>query len=436
MGASGILARGLAVGTALIALGSCQTMGYYAQALGGQMQVWRATRPIERWVRDESVERSLRHRLERVAEIREYASRELALPDNRSFRGYADLHRPYVLWNVFAAQEFSLDPVTWCFPFAGCVAYRGYFSEQGARRFAARLRDKGFDVFVGGVPAYSTLGWFSDPVLNTFVHYPETELARLIFHELAHQVVYVRDDTVFNESFATAVELEGVRRWLARQGSPERLRAFEQAQERKQQFLALVARTRAELRSVYAADRPKEDKRAAKAAVFAAMREAYAALRREWGGFPGYDRWFEEPLDNAKLASVAAYNDLVPAFQGLIAQANGDLGVFYAEVRKLARLPKARRLARLGGKVPDVTTQDTQRTQRPGEALQWESRTAAEASARLQVSREQKPSASCLGCIFSRHPVLPRSPPWFEVPASFREKRRCESCIPNPGASF
>jgi predicted aminopeptidase len=329
-------------------LGGCQTLSYYAQAIGGQMELWNEARPIDRLVRDEKTDYGLRERLARIAEIRDFASRELALPDDGSYREYADLNRDYAVWNVFAASEFSLDPVQWCFPIAGCVAYRGYFSEEKARAFAVGLQARGYDVFVGGVPAYSTLGWFDDPVLSTFVSYPEAEIARLIFHELAHRVAYVRDDTMFNESFATAVELEGVERWIGKRGTPERHQAFRVAQARKEQFLELTGRTRERLRAVYAQDLPEPQKRAAKAEVLRGMRAEYDELKLAWGGFAGYDRWFDEPLNNAKLVSVAAYSDLVPAFRRMLDESNGDMASFYREVQRLARLPKAERLAALG----------------------------------------------------------------------------------------
>ncbi|MGH8678984.1 MAG: aminopeptidase [Burkholderiales bacterium] len=340
--------RFAAIAAGLIWLGGCQTLGYYTQAVGGQFEIWRASRPVESWVRDERTEQGLRERLKRVIQIRDFASRELALPDNGSYRKYADLQRPFVVWNVFAAPELSLEPVRWCFPFAGCVAYRGYFARSDAERFGSGLRDKGFDVFVGGVPAYSTLGWFDDPLLNTFIRFPETEVARLIFHELAHQVAYARDDTMFNESFATTVELEGIHRWVQKHGTTEQREAFETAQQRKRDFLALVAQTRTALRDTYALDAPKAEKRAAKAVIFAAMRDEYAKLKQRWGGFAGYDYWFEEPLNNAKLVSVAAYSELVPAFQRLLKEKNGDLAAFYAEIKAIAKLPEAERRSRLG----------------------------------------------------------------------------------------
>jgi len=335
-------------------LSGCQTLGYYAQAIGGQMALWREAKPIEGLVRDERTDAALRERLARVAEIRDFASRELALPDDGSYREYADVHRDYVLWNVFAAPEFSLDPVQWCFPIAGCVAYRGYFSEEKARAFAASLAKRGFDVFVGGVPAYSTLGWFDDPVLSTFVSYPEAEIARLIFHELAHRVAYVRDDTMFNESFAVAVETEGVERWISNRGTPEQHQAFQVAQARKGQFLDLAGRTRERLRAAYAQHLPEPEKRAAKETILREMRDEYGLLKASWGGFAGYDRWFEEPLNNAKLVSVAAYSDLVPAFQRMLAEADGDMGTFYREVQRLAKLPRPERLARLGAEVSNA----------------------------------------------------------------------------------
>lgn len=341
-------AASLVLAAALPLVAGCQTLDYYAQAIGGQMELWREARPIDRLVADEKLDAGLRQRLARVAQIRDFASLELALPDDGSYREYADLRRDYVVWNVFAAPEFSLDPVQWCFPIAGCVAYRGYFSEQKARAFAARLEKRGFDVFVGGVPAYSTLGWFDDPVLSTFVSYPEAEIARLIFHELAHRVAYVRDDTTFNESFAVVVETQGVERWISKRGMPEQQQAFQVVQARKGQFLDLIGRTRERLRAAYAENRSEPQKRAAKAAILRALRDDYELLKASWGGFAGYDRWFDAPLNNAKLVSVAAYSDLVPGFQRMLAQTNGDMARFYRDVQRLAKLPKAGRLAALG----------------------------------------------------------------------------------------
>jgi len=333
-------------------LSGCQTIGFYAQAVNGQFAVWRAAEPIEHVLEDEQTKPALRQRLLLVSDIREFASSEISLPDNDSYRRYADLKRPYVVWNVFAAPEFSLEPVTWCFPFAGCVGYRGYFSREGAEKFADRLKETGLnnknlDVFVGGVPAYSTLGWFSDPVLNTFIGYQDTELARLIFHELAHQVAYAKGDTMFNESFATTVELEGVRRWLAHTGRSAEFEAFKSSRARHQDFLDLVTRARDELNAIYEGETSDEVKRTMKVDAYSSLRTDYAKLKEGWGGFSGYDAWFENSLNNAKLVSVAAYNLLVPAFQSLLAEHDGDLEKFYAAVVELAKLTPEERSARL-----------------------------------------------------------------------------------------
>jgi len=331
-------------------LSGCQTIGFYAQAVNGQLAVWRATEPIETVLENDQTDPALRQRLVLVSEIREFASNNLGLPDNNSYRRYADLKRPYVVWNVFAAPEFSLVPVRWCFPIAGCVGYRGYFSREGADKFATRLKetglnDKDLDVFVGGVPAYSTLGWFADPVLNTFIGYRDAELARLIFHELSHQVAYAKGDTMFNESFATTVELEGVRRWLEHTGRSDEFGAFIAGRRRQQDFLDLVMRTRDLLAAVYEEEMPDEEKRSRKVDTYTQLREGYAKLKDQWGGFSGYDRWFGESLNNAKLGSVAAYNQLVPAFQELLAEHGGDLKPFYQAVAKLAKLTPEERSA-------------------------------------------------------------------------------------------
>lgn len=334
---------------ALAAFAGCSTLGYYFQAMNGQMELTRKARPIPQVLDDEHTPAELKVRLARVQEIRTFASQELALPDNSSYRRYADLQRPYVVWNVFATEEFSVAPKQWCFPIAGCVGYRGYFSQEAAEAFAAQLREKGGDVYVGGVPAYSTLGWMDDPVLSTFIRYPDTEIARLIFHELAHQVVYLPGDSTFNESFATAVELEGVKRWLAARGTPEQFADFQAAQVRKRDFAALVTRYRDKLALLYAGGIDPPAMRRAKADTLEQMRADYRTLREQWGGFAGYDWWFEQPLNNAQIASVAMYTQLVPGFQKILAESGGDLPRFYAEVKQLAKAPEQQRLAALEG---------------------------------------------------------------------------------------
>ena len=332
---------------ALLLAGGCQTLGYYAQAVTGQMEIWREARPVEKILQDPAIEPELQARLRRALVIREFASRELALPDNDSYRSYADLGRPFVVWNVFATGEFSIRPREWCFPVAGCVAYRGYFSESQAQRFAERLRGENLDVFVAGVPAYSTIGWFDDPLLNTFLRYPEPELARLMFHELAHQVLYVAGDTTFNESFATAVELEGMERWLAAEGTPSQRQTYDAMRGYRRGFIDLVAAYRARLEAMYLLTLPDEEKRLRKAGILADMKVAYLALKESWGGFAGYDRFFEGELTNAHFVPVASYAELVPGFRRMLAESGNDFERFYAEVKALGKLEPDARRARL-----------------------------------------------------------------------------------------
>ena len=325
----------------------CTNAGYYYQAVEGQVQIWKRSRPIAQLIEDRNTSPQMRERLSLALRVRDFASAELALPDNGSYRNYADLERPFVVWNVFAAQEFSVTPKEWCFPFAGCVGYRGYFSSAGAERFAGQLGREGLDVFVAGIPAYSTLGWFDDPVLNTVIRYADAQLAQLIFHELAHQVAYVSGDTVFNESFAVAVELEGVERWLAREGDAAKRAAFALHEQRKDEFVALVMKYRERLKALYASPVPDAQKRQGKAEVFAEMKTQYLALKASWEGYAGYDRFFAEDLNNAHLVPVATYSELVPGFRRLLSENGGDFKRFYAAVRKIGKLPKAQRLEKL-----------------------------------------------------------------------------------------
>ncbi|MFN0040806.1 MAG: aminopeptidase [Burkholderiales bacterium] len=340
----------------------CASVGYYFQAMGGQMEIWQRSRPITKWIDAADTDADLREKLRTVQKIRDFASRELALPDNGSYRKYADLEREYVVWNVFATEEFSIEPVQWCFPIAGCVAYRGYFEEASANEFADGLRRKNLDVMVGGVAAYSTLGWFDDPVLNTFIRYPEVELARMLFHELAHQVVYVKDDSVFNESFATAVELEGTARWLRVHGSSGQLAGFEARQVRRREFTELIARARVQLQSLYASAVSSDEKRLGKAQIFAGLKEKYGSLRTAWGGYQGYDLFFQRPLNNARLVPVATYSDRVPAFRRLFAEQGGDFKSFFAVVREIANLPKEKRALRLAGSLDPTMLKSADRS--------------------------------------------------------------------------
>lgn len=340
------LLRRCAVPLLALLLGGCSTLDYYAHLGQGQWQLLQARQPIERLLHDPATDPDLARRLTLSQQARDFASASLQLPENRSYRLYADLERPFVVWNVFATPEFSLDPELHCFPIAGCVAYRGYYQQGRARGTAALLRQQGLDTYIGGVEAYSTLGWFDDPLLNTMLRWSDERFIAVIFHELAHQQYYLPGDTAFNESFATFVEREGLRQWHTARG--EMPPAGDDRQ--RQQFIELVLTSRERLRRLYTSDLPEQDMRTAKQAEFERLRSDYRALRqREWGGQGRYDAWIESPLNNAKLLPFGLYDQWVPAFAALFTREGGDWRAFYAAVTALGRLPEADRRAALEG---------------------------------------------------------------------------------------
>lgn len=328
---------------AMLVISGCGNLGYYAQSISGQMEILRKRESIEGLLENPQLDTSLRRKLSLVQEIRTYASDALGLPNNDSYRSYVDLKRPYVVWNVFAAPEFSFDLKEWCFPFAGCVRYRGYFSRDDAETYAGGLKQEGYDVYVGGVEAYSTLGWFDDPVLNTILRRDDARLAALIFHELAHQQLYVNGDTAFNEGFASTVEVEGVKRWLANKNDQQLQLEYNKHSQRQQQFVALVETTRERLDRLYQSDLSDVDKRLQKKSLIAQLQSDYQQLKTEWDGYRGYDAWFSTDMNNAQLANVFTYQDYVPAFQHLLQQQHGDFPAFYRAVAQLAALDKDER---------------------------------------------------------------------------------------------
>jgi predicted aminopeptidase len=340
----------LLAGTVCLTSG-CSSFGYIGQSVGGHLDLMQRARPVDDWIADATTAEPLKRKLELSRKMRAFAVRELKLPDNASYTRYADIGRPAVVWNVVATPELSLKLETWCFPVMGCVGYRGYFDKAGADALAAELRAQGWEVDVYGVPAYSTLGWTNwlggDPLLSTFIGWPDGEVARLVFHELAHQVVYASDDTAFNESFAVAVERIGGTRWLALEGDAQQQRDFEATQRRREAFRALTLRARSALDALFArADLDDAAKRQRKAEVMAQMRADYARLKAEWGGYAGYDAFIAR-ANNATLAVQGAYNDLVPDFERLFERNGRDFDKFYAEVKRLAALPKDERRATL-----------------------------------------------------------------------------------------
>jgi predicted aminopeptidase len=339
------------------AVAGCQTLGYYGQAIKGQYQIFAHQKAIDKLIADPDIPARLRQQLELLQKFRAFAASELKLPVDDHYRKYADVHRPYVVWNVQAAPRFSLQPKTWWYPVVGSLEYRGYFSESGATNCARRLAAKGYDVYVDGVEAYSTLGWFKDPVLNTFIFNREADLAETIFHELGHQRVFAHGDTDFNEAFATTVGQEGARRWLRAQGNTNAWEAYRVSLQRHDQFVHLILATRAKLETIYGDTRDKSGKiqaarespappdklREEKERVFADLRRDYARLKEEWNGANGYDDWFAHELNNAQLNTIANYYDFVPGFEKLLESKGGDLEKFYDAVERLAKMSQEER---------------------------------------------------------------------------------------------
>lgn len=337
--------------TVLLALGvagttsACSSVDYYRQAVGGHLHVMLKREAIEKVLARPDTPAPLRRKLELVRAAREFASSTLGLPDNGSYRSYTDLGRPYVVWNVFATPALSLEPVTSCFAFVGCLNYRGYFDPADARRAGDRLRQSGHDVFIGGVAAYSTLGWFDDPVLNTMLVWDDNRIVEVIFHELAHQRVYAPDDSVFNESFATALAQAGVARWAA--ADPASRRIDPDRVQRDAAFYALLLTYRTRLEAAFA-DGDDAAKRTRKLELFEQLRTDYARLKDRFGGYTGYDDWMATDLNNAKLSSVATYHDYVPGFRSILARTNDDFVRFYTIVEAMTSWTAERRRDCLG----------------------------------------------------------------------------------------
>ncbi len=345
----------LAIALAVLGSAACAHLSYTGQAVTGGVRLLLKRQPIEQLLEGHAIDATTRRQLELVREVLAFAASELELPGNGSYHSYVELDRPYVVWNVVAAPRFSLEPLVWCFPFAGCVSYRGYFSERRARRFGARLEGRGYDVAISGVAAYSTLGWFDDPVLSTFLGGSEGQLAALLIHELAHQKAYVKGDTRFNESLASVVEELGVKRFLAASGRGAEASALDLARDRERQFDGLLLDYRRRFEVLYATDLGPEVKEQRKAETFAQLREDYQQLRDGWTEGPVYDGWFRRDLNNADLASIADYTLWVPALRELFSR-SGDFAGFFATVAELARLPRSERERRLEELSPEVQT--------------------------------------------------------------------------------
>ena len=323
-----------------LTVSACSSFGYYMDLMAGHSELLEQRKPVSEIIADKETSSNLRKLLQKSQNIRNFATKNLHLPENDSYRMYADLKRRYAVWNVVAAAEFSVQPKKSCFMIVGCLSYRGYFSKQDATNYANELKAEGYDVYVAGAKAYSTLGWFDDPLLNTMMYKSESRRAGIIFHELAHQVVYIENDSAFNEAFATAVEQEGIRRWMIAKGESEKYQDYLVNKKRDSEINQLLQETREKLKKLYKTKVSKEDKRQQKKMVFSLMQKQYGVLKKSWGGYSAYDAWMKQGLNNSHLVLIATYHDLVPTFKSMLENENYNLKSFYAAVKKYGGLNK------------------------------------------------------------------------------------------------
>ena len=321
-----------------LTVSACSSFGYYMDLMAGHSELLEQRKPVSEIIEDKETSLKLRKLLLKSQNIRNFASKALHLPENNSYRMYADLKRRYAVWNVVAAAEFTVQPKKWCFMFVGCLSYRGYFSKQDATNYANELKAQGYDVYVAGAKAYSTLGWFDDPLLNTMMYKSEARRAGIIFHELAHQVVYIENDSAFNEAFATTVEEEGIRRWMSAKG--EEYQEYLVNKKRDAEINQLLQETRVKLEKVYKTKVSEEEKRRQKKTIFSLMQKQYRTLKNSWGGYSAYDPWMKQGLNNSHLLLIATYHDLVPTFKSMLESENYNLKSFYAAVKKYGELNK------------------------------------------------------------------------------------------------
>ncbi len=332
--------RTLSVFIAVFLMSGCSTLSYYTQAVKGHFALMNARQDIEELLQSPDTDTRLKEKLDLARQIRRFATESLGLPENDSYKSFVDTGRDYVTWNVVAAEEFSVKAKTWCFPVAGCVSYKGYFAEQDAHKLADELDRQGLDTIVNGATAYSTLGWFDDPVLNTMLKGSDIRLAALIFHELAHQKLYVKGDSEFNEAYASFVEQEGVRAWLKSRNQNESLNGYSLFLQRREDFSNLLTATRARLQNLYDSDSDPDTKRRQKLRIFAELKQHYLELKTSWNAYNGYDQWFEKDMNNARLVAVTTYRRLVPAFNEIFRREGADFTAFYQKTREISEMKK------------------------------------------------------------------------------------------------
>jgi len=331
----------------LLLLSGCAELQYYGHAISGQLDVLSKSRPINEVHEDPSTEAEVSEKLKAVQRMHEFAIRDLSLPDSDSFRSYSDVERDYVLWNVFATPELALTTKQWCYPFLGCLGYRSYFEKAYAESVAKELKEEGWDVHIAPSPAYSTRGFFADPIYSPMLRYDDLTLAGILFHELAHERVYFKNDSELNESFAVAVQNEGIKRWLVHEKKPQYYADYIIDQQRDKQFVTLLLKYRSKLEKVYKSELADNKKRIEKRQLLISLRKEYRMLRKEWAGYTGYDHWFNKPLNNARLAPVGTYHGHVDSFAALLKSRHGNLADFYSYVEELADLPIDKRHQKL-----------------------------------------------------------------------------------------
>lgn len=327
----------------LLSVSGCTTLSYYFQAIKGQSELLQKRIPIKTVLIDKKLDNKVRQKLLIVQEARRFAVTALGLPDNNSYRDYADLQRDYVMWSVFITPAFSLKPMQWCYPVVGCISYRNYFSRTDAQLFAGKMQAQGYDVHVANVPAYSTIGWFDDPVTNTMMHWQDYDLVGTLFHELGHQKFYVKSDTVFNESLAKTIEQEGLQRWMQYKSQAGLYERYLRDEKRESAFVGIILQAREKLEKLYQVNNAESQKLSAKLDVFRALRRDYIRLRKQWNGYDAYDQWMLSGMNNAKVQSIATYYDYVPVFKRLLAEQGGNLSRFYTEVKKLTLMSQQKR---------------------------------------------------------------------------------------------
>ena len=326
--------------TALIS--GCSTINYYTQSIQGQFEVIQKSQSINLLLGENNLSNSQRERLETILELRKFSTDQLGLPNNNSYLSYADLGRDYVIWNIFATEEFSLSPIKWCYLIVGCLDYRGYFSESEAKQHAMKLKEQGHDIYLGGVSAYSTLGWFDDPVLNTMLRWSDIQLATVMFHELAHQQIYIKNDTKFNESYAEVVATIGVTKWLEQSADNNVLSKYMQSQTQEKQFISLVMEYKALLSKLNLSEIGKELMRSQKELIFKQMKDKYNNLKSHWKNDP-YSQWFSTGLNNAKLSAIVTYQQYASSFIGIFDKLDRDLERFYSLIKSLSECKQMKR---------------------------------------------------------------------------------------------